>query len=228
MAAKTLRAPLQIDNLNFQSLEVVSCYRNAHLQNTEVRNYSNFTLFTLSPQYGDVLVIFSRFNWNSKWPLQINFIFFVGAKTRKVRYDLNFTITYGDVQVIFSRFYWNSKWPPLINFIIFVDPESCKLEIMQILQSQSHWYGDVYVISRFYWNSKWSPWTNFMIFCGCEKPQKFRWKIIQILQSHNPPYGNVHVISLKFKIATTSRFFKYLSPQIIYDFRPLVLYRDLK
>ena len=33
-----------------------------------------------SPRYGDVQVIFSRFNLNSKWSLRINFILFRGRK----------------------------------------------------------------------------------------------------------------------------------------------------
>ena len=37
-------------------------------------------------------------------------------------------------------------------------------------------------------------------------------EIIQISQSHHPPSGNVQVILLKFKMATTSRLFKYLWP----------------
>ena len=49
-----------------------------------------------SPRYGDVQVIFSRFYRISKWPPQINFNFFVGAKTQKlkVRIYSNFTITF--------------------------------------------------------------------------------------------------------------------------------------
>ena len=177
------KTPLQIDNLNFQSLEVVSCYRNAQLQNTEVRNYSNFTItfptiWRCAGYFFKVLLKFKMATTNQLYN-------FCGRKKLQVRNYSNFAITF-----------------PLI------------------------WC--MYVISRFYWNSKRSPWTNFIIFCGREKTWKFRWKIIQILQSHNPPYGNVHVISLKFKIATTSRFFKYLSPQIMDDFRPLVLYTDLK
>ena len=35
-------------------------------------------------------------------------------------------------------------------------------------------------------------------------------EIIHILQSHYPPSGNVQVVLLKFKMATTSRPFKYL------------------
>ena len=46
-------------------------------------------------------------------------------------------------------------------------------------------------------------------FCG-RKTQKFKSEIIHILQSHYPPSGNVQVILLKFKMATTSRLFKYL------------------
>ena len=40
--------------------------------------------------------------------------------------------------------------------------------------------------------------------------QKLKSEIIHILQSHHPPSGNVQVILLKFKMATTSRLFKYL------------------
>ena len=42
------------------------------------------------------------------------------------------------------------------------------------------------------------------------KTQILKSEIIHILQSHYPPYGNVQVILLKFKMATTSRLFKYL------------------
>ena len=45
--------------------------------------------------------------------------------------------------------------------------------------------------------------------CG-SKTQKLKSEIIHILQSHYPPSGNVQVILLKFKMATTSRLFKYL------------------
>ena len=42
--------------------------------------------------------------------------------------------------------------------------------------------------------------------------QKLKSEIIHILQSflHYPPSGNVQLILLKFKMATTSRLFKYL------------------
>ena len=42
------------------------------------------------------------------------------------------------------------------------------------------------------------------------KTHKLKSEIIQILQLHYPPFGNVQVILLKFKMATTSRLFKYL------------------
>ena len=60
---------------------------------------------------------------------------------------------------------------------------------------------------RFQCNLKWPPWMNFIIFVGA-KIKKIKSEIIHILQS--PPYGNVQFILLKFEIATTSRFFKYL------------------
>ena len=79
---------------------------------------------------------------------------------------------------------------------------------------------------RFYWNSKCPPWMNLIIFGG---RKKLKSEIIHILQSHHPPSVNVQVILLKFKIATTSRLFKYLWPQkimagddIANGFRPLV------
>ena len=67
---------------------------------------------------GDVQGIFSSCYWNSKWLPRINFNFFVGAKTLKlkVRNYSNSTIT---PPTIWRRFYWNSKWPQWINFIIF-------------------------------------------------------------------------------------------------------------
>ena len=40
--------------------------------------------------------------------------------------------------------------------------------------------------------------------------QKFKSEKNHILQLHYPPSGNVHGILLKFKMATTSRLFKYL------------------
>ena len=42
------------------------------------------------------------------------------------------------------------------------------------------------------------------------KTLKLKSEIIQILQCYQPPYGDVQVILLKFKMATTSRLFKYL------------------
>ena len=49
-----------------------------------------------------------------------------------------------------------------------------------------------------------------LFFFVVTKTQKLKSEIIHILQSHYPPSGNVQVILLKFKIATTSRLFKYL------------------
>ena len=46
-------------------------------------------------------------------------------------------------------------------------------------------------------------------FCG-RKNSNIEVKNIQISQSHYPPSGHVQVILLKFKMATTSRLFKYL------------------
>ena len=42
------------------------------------------------------------------------------------------------------------------------------------------------------------------------KTHKLKSEIIQILQSHYLPLRNVQVVLLKFKMATTSRLFKYL------------------
>ena len=42
-----------------------------------------------------------------------------------------------------------------------------------------------------------------------QKTEKLKSVIIYIVLSHYPPSGNVHVILLKFKMATTKRFFKY-------------------
>ena len=51
-------------------------------------------------------------------------------------------------------------------------------------------------------------------FCGRKNLENcLKSEIIHILQSHYPPSGNVQVISLSFKMATTSRLFKYLWPQ---------------
>ena len=85
--------------------------------------------------------------------------------------------------------------------------------VIQILQSHSPRYGDVQVMfsSRFYWNLNRPPWMNFIFLVGLRKTQKLKSEIIQF--SHYPPSWNVHVILLKFKMATTSRFFKYLWPQ---------------
>ena len=48
-----------------------------------------------------------------------------------------------------------------------------------------------------------------MFFVGA-KTEKLKSAIIHIVQSHYPPSGNVHVISLKLKMTTTNRFYKYL------------------
>ena len=56
-----------------------------------------------SPRHGDVLLI-SRFSWNSKWPSWINFIYFVGARTKILKSEIIQILhppRYGDVQVIF-------------------------------------------------------------------------------------------------------------------------------
>ena len=53
---------------------------------------------------------------------------------------------------------------------------------------------------------------NFIIFVVA-RTQKLKSEIIHILQSHYPSSGNMQVILLKFLMATTSRFFKYLWPQ---------------
>ena len=53
---------------------------------------------------------------------------------------------------------------------------------------------------------------NFIFFVGA-KNSKIEIRKNHILQSHYPPSGNVQVILLKFKMATTSRLFKYLLPQ---------------
>ena len=50
-------------------------------------------------------------------------------------------------------------------------------------------------------------------FLWAQKLKNLKSEIIHILQSHYPPSGNVQVILLKFKMATTSRLFKYLWPQ---------------
>ena len=57
----------------------------------KIRNFS--ILLSHSPRYGNVQVTFSRFYWNSKWPPQINFNFFVGAIILII-FFLNFNITF--------------------------------------------------------------------------------------------------------------------------------------
>ena len=99
-----------------------------------------------SPRYGDVQVTFSRFYWNSKWPPQINFNFFLGGGVKKLKnlkskimqILLSHSPRCGNVKVIFLRFYWNTKWPPLINFIFFVGARIDKLKSVIIDIVQSH------------------------------------------------------------------------------------------
>ena len=51
-----------------------------------VRNYSNSTI--IFPTIWRCADDFLRFCWNSKWPPQINFNFFVGAKTQKLKSEI--------------------------------------------------------------------------------------------------------------------------------------------
>ena len=92
------------------------------LQNL-VRNYSNFTI-TLPTIWR---CAGARFYWNSKSPLWINFIFFVGTKTLKKLKSLIIHIVQshhppsGDAHVILL------KWPPPIHFLNICDLEKSNL-----------------------------------------------------------------------------------------------------
>ena len=70
-----------------------------------------------------------------------------------------------------------------------------------LLSSHSQQHGNVQVIFK--------DATKIHFFVGA-KPLKLKVRKNNILQSHYPPSGNVQVILLKFKMATTSRLFKYL------------------
>ena len=84
---------------------------------------------------------------------------------------------------------------------IFLRLQKLKVVNYSDLQSHTPQYGDVHVIlPRFYGNSKWPPCMKYTIFCGRRNSK---------IEVRN----NVQVILLKFKMATTSRLFKYLCPQ---------------
>ena len=71
---------------------------------------------------------FSRFYWNLKWPPWINFIFFVGTKTERLK-----SVIIHIVQSHYSPsknvhvIHWNLKWPPQINFLNIRDRKKSNL-----------------------------------------------------------------------------------------------------
>ena len=132
------------------------------------------------------------FYWNSKWPPQINFNFFLGggAKNQKnclVNFFFNFNITFLATWGCAS--YFLKTLPKFkmaaIGSIFFVGAKSLELKVgnytnFSIAISTISGYGDVQVIFlRFQWNSKRPPWINFLFFCGRKK-----WKIEITNNSH--------------------------------------------